>query len=90
VSRGGGLTRDGSYSADVESYLLPIIMRIGRGDGPHVVAFLRRDLRRLYGEHAETVLAFMLLDVQSLKRRGAARGGGRCAGCMTWLIQRRR
>jgi hypothetical protein len=48
------------YSTEVESYLLPITMRMGRGEGPAVIAFLRRDLRRLYGEHAETVLAFML------------------------------
>ena len=38
----------------------PIIMRMGRGDEPAVVDYLRRDLRRLYGEHAETVLMFML------------------------------
>jgi hypothetical protein len=48
------------YSGEVEGYLLPIIMRMGRGDEPAVVDYLRRDLRHLYQEHAETVLMFML------------------------------
>jgi hypothetical protein len=48
------------YSGETDSYLLPIIMRMGRGDEPAVIAYLRRDLRRLYGEHGETVLRFML------------------------------
>jgi hypothetical protein len=48
------------YSGEVESYLIPIIMRMGRGDEPAVVASLRRELRHLYGEHAEAVLMFML------------------------------
>jgi hypothetical protein len=33
---------------------------MGRGDEQATVAKLRSDLRRLYGEHAETVLSFML------------------------------
>jgi hypothetical protein len=48
------------YSGEVDSYLLPIIMRMGRDDEPAVIAYLRRDLRRLYGEYAETMLQFML------------------------------
>ena len=48
------------HSAQVEEYLLPIIFRMGRGDEQATVAKLRSDLRRLYGEHAETVLSFML------------------------------
>jgi hypothetical protein len=48
------------YTGDVESYLLPITMRMGRGGAPQTLAWLRRDLRRLYGEHSEAVLAFML------------------------------
>jgi hypothetical protein len=45
------------YSGDVESYLLPITLRMGRGGAPQTLAWLRRDLRRLYGEHSEAVLA---------------------------------
>jgi len=48
------------YSGQVEEYLLPIIFRMGRGDEQATVAKLRSDLRRLYGEHTETVLSFML------------------------------
>jgi hypothetical protein len=39
---------------------MPIIMRMGRGDEPAVLAQMRQHLRRTYGEHAETVLGFML------------------------------
>jgi hypothetical protein len=48
------------YSGDVEGYLMPIIMRMGKGDEPSVLAQMRQHLRRTYGEHAETVLGFML------------------------------
>jgi predicted DNA-binding transcriptional regulator AlpA len=48
------------HSAQVEEYLLPIIFRMGQGDEQATVAKLRSDLRRLYGEYAETVLSFML------------------------------
>jgi hypothetical protein len=34
------------------------------GDEPAVLAQLRQNLRRIYGEHAETVLIFMLRTYQ--------------------------
>jgi hypothetical protein len=48
------------YSGQVEEFLTPILMRAGRGDEPMILAHLRQSLRRTYGEHAETVLMFML------------------------------
>jgi hypothetical protein len=48
------------YSGDVEGYLMPIILRMGKGDEPSVLAQMRQHLRRTYAEHAETVLGFML------------------------------
>jgi hypothetical protein len=48
------------YCGDVEGYLVPIIMRMGKGDEPTVLAQMRQHLRRTYGEHGETVLSFML------------------------------
>jgi hypothetical protein len=45
---------------ETDSYLIPILMRMGRGDERDVVAQMRRDMRRLYGEFAEIVLLFML------------------------------
>jgi hypothetical protein len=48
------------YSGDVEGYLMPIIMRMGKGEEPSVLAQMRQHLRRTYGEHAEAVLGFML------------------------------
>jgi hypothetical protein len=48
------------YTGEVESYLLPVTMRMGRGGAPQTLAWIRRDLHRLYGEHGEAVLAFML------------------------------
>jgi hypothetical protein len=39
---------------------MPIIMRMGKGDEPVVLAQMRQSLRRTYGEHAETILSFML------------------------------
>jgi hypothetical protein len=44
----------------VEEYLTPILMRMGKGDESLVVAQMRRDMRRLYGEFSEFVLQFML------------------------------
>jgi hypothetical protein len=43
---------------------MPIIMRMGKGDEPMVLAQLRQNLRRIYGEYAETVLIFMLTTYQ--------------------------
>jgi hypothetical protein len=39
---------------------MPIIMRMGKGDEPMVLAQIRRQLRARYGEFAELVLGFML------------------------------
>jgi hypothetical protein len=48
------------YSGQVEEYLTPILMRMGKGDEAMILAQLRQSLRRTYGEQAETVLMFML------------------------------
>jgi hypothetical protein len=48
------------YSGQVEEFLTPILMRMGKGDEAMIFAQLRQHLRRTYGEHAETVLMFML------------------------------
>jgi hypothetical protein len=47
-------------SGEVETYLIPIVARMVKGDAPGVVAWLRKDLRRLYGDRGEVVLQFML------------------------------
>jgi hypothetical protein len=39
---------------------MPLVMRMGKGDEPVVLAQMRQTLRRTYAEHAETVLGFML------------------------------
>jgi hypothetical protein len=61
------------YSSEAESYLLPHLLRFGRGAEAAMLTLLRRDFRRLYGEHAETVLRFML----------RAHAGIRAPGCST-------
>jgi hypothetical protein len=48
------------YSGQVEEFLTPILMRMGKGDEPSVLAQLRQHLRRTYGEYAEVVLMYML------------------------------
>jgi hypothetical protein len=48
------------YSGQVEEFLTPVLMRMGKDDEPTILAQLRQSLRRTYGEHAETVLTFML------------------------------
>jgi hypothetical protein len=48
------------YSGQVEEVLTPVLMRMGKGDEAMILAQLRQNLRRAYGEHAETVLRFML------------------------------
>jgi hypothetical protein len=52
------------YSSEVETVLIPILMRMGRGDAPGIVAALRRDFRRQYGDQSEIVLQFMLCSYQ--------------------------
>jgi hypothetical protein len=52
------------YSGQVEEFLMPTIMRMGKDDEPMVLAQLRQNLRRIYGEQAETVLMFMLRTYQ--------------------------
>jgi hypothetical protein len=52
------------YSDDVDSYLMSIVMRMGRGEERATLHFLRNDLSRLYGPYAETVLQFMLRTYQ--------------------------
>jgi hypothetical protein len=47
-------------SGAVEDYLTPLLFKIGKGDDPALLAYMRRDLHRRYGEFAEIVLLFML------------------------------
>jgi hypothetical protein len=47
-------------SGEVDGFLIPIIMRMGKGDEPMVLDQMRRQLRARYGEFAELVLGFML------------------------------
>jgi hypothetical protein len=48
------------YSGEVEDFLVPIMFRMRRGDEVTVVAELRKELTRLYGEFSEMMLMFML------------------------------
>jgi hypothetical protein len=48
------------YSGQVEEFLTPVLMRMGKGDEATTLAQLRQSLRRTYGEQAEIVLRFML------------------------------
>jgi hypothetical protein len=48
------------YSGEVEDFLVPVMVRMGRGDEDAVVVELREELTRLYGEFGEIVLMFML------------------------------
>jgi hypothetical protein len=47
-------------SGEVDGFLIPIIMRMGKGDEPFVLEQMRRQLRARYGEFAGTVLLFAL------------------------------
>jgi hypothetical protein len=47
-------------SGEVQDFLVPVMFWMGRGDEGRVVAELRNELTRLYGEFSETVLMFML------------------------------
>jgi hypothetical protein len=47
-------------SGQVDEFLIPIVMRMGKDDEPEVLAQMRRQLRARYGEFAEIVLLFML------------------------------
>ena len=48
------------YSGEVEDFLVPVMIRMGRGEEGAVVVELRKAPMRLYGEFGETVLTFML------------------------------
>jgi hypothetical protein len=52
------------YSSEVDSILIPIVTRVGKGDGPVFLAFLRRDLRRAYADMSDVVLSFCLKTYQ--------------------------
>jgi hypothetical protein len=56
------------YSGQVDEYLVPILMRMGKGDEVSTLSFLRRDLDRIYGDLGEFVLRFML---RSYRHTGA-------------------
>jgi hypothetical protein len=47
-------------SGTVEDYLTPLLFRAGKDEETDLLAYMRRDLRRRYGEFAEIVLLFML------------------------------
>jgi hypothetical protein len=47
-------------SGAVDEYLIPLLFRVGRDDEGPLLAHMRRDLHRRYGEFAEVVLLFML------------------------------
>jgi hypothetical protein len=47
-------------SGQVDEFMVPIVMRMGKGDEPMVLDQMRRQLRARYGEFAEIVLLFML------------------------------
>jgi hypothetical protein len=48
------------YAAEVEAFLIPVMVRMDHGDEEAVVIEMRRELTRLYGEYGEAVLMFML------------------------------
>jgi hypothetical protein len=54
--------------SEVDDFLIPIIMRMGKGDEPIVLDRMRRQLRARYGEFAEIVLGFM---VRNYRHSGA-------------------
>jgi hypothetical protein len=74
------LDRAPMRTLEVDDYLMAIVLRMDKGDAPAIVAWMlgappaddhirylvdgRFSLRRLYGELAETVLAFMLREFQ--------------------------
>ena len=47
-------------SGAVEDFLVPVMIRMGRGEESAVVVEPRKELMRLYGEFSEIVLLFML------------------------------
>lgn len=55
-------------TSEADDFLIPIIMRMGKGDEPMVLAQIRRQLRARYGEFSELVLSFM---VRNYKHSGA-------------------
>jgi hypothetical protein len=66
------------YSGQVEEFLMPILMRMGKGDEPSVLAQLRQRLRRTYGEHADLILIFLL---KSYRHGGTEKLLALASGC---------
>jgi hypothetical protein len=50
------------FSGEIEGWLLPVTMKLGRGDGPAALENLRRQFWRTYGDLTDTVLAAALRD----------------------------
>jgi hypothetical protein len=70
-------------SGEVEDFLVPVMIRMGRGEEGAVLVELRKELTRLYGEFGETVLMFMLKtyrhhSTEALLRAAKASRGRRC------------
>jgi hypothetical protein len=74
-ARLGIAPQDRAYlnSSEIDSYLLPIAMRMGRGEEAVTVQRLRREFRALYGDYAERVLAFCLRSYQHAHSDGLRR-----------------
>jgi hypothetical protein len=52
------------YSAEVDDYLLPIVVRMWPGDEVATLQTLRRDFNERYGDLSHRVLAFCLRTFQ--------------------------
>jgi hypothetical protein len=48
------------YSSETDSILLPVVMLMGRGDGPRYLPLLRKEMRRRYGDQGDAVLSYAL------------------------------
>jgi len=64
------------YSAEVDEYLLPIVVRMWPGDEAATVQALRRDLDVRYGDLSSRVLAFCLRTFQHGNIDGIKRAAG--------------
>ena len=64
------------YSADVDSILLPIVMRMGPGDEAATAQALTRDFNERYREFGQRVLAFCLSTYQHGNIDGLKRAVG--------------
>jgi hypothetical protein len=71
------------YSGEVEDFLVPVTVRMGRGEEGAVLVELRKELTRLYGEFSESFVNWNWDDALCFQSTGRTRAAGHQSSART-------